>query len=62
MLTRQPDSERQIRLLLRAGGYTQEQQLELRARGQIYRLAPSRVIERGVEFDLAQFTVIQRVS
>jgi hypothetical protein len=60
LLTRQPDPERQIRLLLRAGGYTQEQQLELHVRGQVYRLAPSRMIERGVEFDLAQFTVLQR--
>ena len=58
----QPDSERQIRLLLRAGGFTQEQQLAMHVRGQVYQVAPSRMIESGIEFDLAQFTVIQRMT
>ncbi len=62
LLTRQPDPERQIRLLLRAGGYTRDQQLELHVRGQVYRLGPTRMIETGTEFDLAQFTVIQRIT
>ena len=62
LLTLQPDSERQIRLLLRAGGFTQEQQLAMHVRGQVYQVAPSRMIESGIEFDLAQFTVIQRIT
>ena len=62
LLTRQPDAERRIRLLLRAGGYTQDQQLELRVRGQVYTVAPARLVETGTEFDLGLFTVIQRIS
>ena len=62
LLTRQPDADRQIRLLLRAGAYTQDQQLELRVRGQLYHIGPSRLLETGTEFDLAQFTVLKRLK
>ena len=61
LLTRQPD-DRRIRLLLRAGAYTHDQQLELRVRGQLYRLGPSRNLESAAEFDHGEFRVLQRTA
>ena len=62
LLTRQPDENRQIRVLMRAGSYTQDQQLELRVRGQIYRVAPAKLLETGAEFDHGLFSVAQRIA
>jgi hypothetical protein len=62
LLTRQPDADRQIRVLLRAAAFTPAQQLELRVRGQVYQIAPSKLIESSTEYDLGQFTVLSRAS
>jgi hypothetical protein len=62
LLTRKPDENRQIRILMRAGSYTQNQQLELRVRGQIYRATPARILESAIEFDHGEFRVVQRTA
>lgn len=62
LLTRQPDANRQICVLLRAGSYTHDQEIELRARGQVYRIAPARLLETGAEFDIGQFGVVRRTA
>jgi hypothetical protein len=62
LLTRHPDGDRQIRILMRAGCYTQEQQLELRVRGQVYRVRPVRILENAIEFDHGEFSVRERKS
>ena len=61
LLTRQPE-DRHVRILLRAGAYTHDQQLELRVRGQIYRVGPSKNLESGTEFDHGEFRVLQRMG
>ena len=62
LLTRQPDGNRQIRILMRAGSYTQNQHLELRVRGQVYHVAPARTLESAIEFDHGEFRVTQRTA
>jgi hypothetical protein len=62
LLTARPDADRQIQLLLRPGTYTPNQQLDLRVRGQRYVVTPTKLLEGAIEFDLAQFGIVQRVS
>ena len=62
LLTRKPDADRQVRMLLRAGTYTAGQTLEIRVRGQAVEAAPARLVESTSEYDLAVFTLLRRVA
>jgi hypothetical protein len=62
LLTRKADADRQVRVLMRGGSYTPGQRIELRARGQAYQLTPTKLLASEIEFDLGQFTLVQRVT
>ena len=60
LLSTTPDKHGEIALLLRGGGYSQGQGLEMNVRGKQYRLAPRKLVEGGDDFDWAKFKVTQR--
>jgi cyclic-di-GMP-binding protein len=62
LLTPKPGADRQIRLLLRAGGYTRDQALEMRVHGQAFRITPVKLLESSVEFDEGLFALVERIS
>jgi hypothetical protein len=62
LLTRKPDADRQVRMLLRAGTYTLGQTLEIRVQGQAVEAAPVKLVECAPDYDLAVFTLLRRVA
>lgn len=60
LLSTAPDKNGEISLLLRDGSYSPRQALDMHVRGKIYYLMPSRLVEAGADFDLANFKVMQR--
>jgi len=61
LLSRNPDENGEIKLLLGADTYKPRENLDIKVRNINYLLRPSRLIERGVDFDCAQFEIIPRV-
>jgi len=59
LISRNPDEYGEITLLLPADTFEPEQNLNMLLRGANYQLLPSKVIERGNDFDCAQFAMIQ---
>lgn len=60
LLSTTPDQHGEIALLLRGGGYTLGQGLEMNVRGKQYHLTPRKLVEGGGDFDWAKFKVMQR--
>jgi hypothetical protein len=61
LLSRNPDENGEIKLLLRSDTYKPRENLDIKVRDINYLLRPSKLIERGVDFDCAQFEIIQQV-
>ena len=59
LISRNPDEYGEITLLLPADTFEPEQNLNMLLRGANYQLLPSKVIERGNDFDCAQFAMMQ---
>jgi hypothetical protein len=62
LLTPKPGGDRRILVLLRAGGFTSGQELEMRVHGQAFQISPVRLVESSDEFDLAQFEIAKRIT
>ena len=62
LLSRSPDENGEIKLLLRPDTYKPRENLDIKVRDINYLLRPTKLVERGVDFDCAQFAIIQRVS
>jgi len=60
LLSRNPDENGEIKLLLRADAYKPRENLDIKVRDMNYLLRPSKLIERGLDFDFAHFAIIQR--
>src|SRR4029078_9538014 len=60
LLSRNPDENGEIELLLRADAYKPRENLDIKVRDINYLLRPSKLIERGLYFDFAHFAIIQR--
>jgi len=61
LLSRNPDENGEIKLLLRSDTYKPRENLDLMVRDMKYLLRPSKLLERGVDFDCAQFEIVQGV-
>jgi len=61
LLSRNPDENGEIKLLLRADTYKPRENLDLVVRDIKYSLRPSKLLERGTDFDCAQFAIVQGV-
>lgn len=62
LLTPKPGADRQIHVLLRAGGFTPGQELEMRVHGQAFQISPVKIVEASEEFDIGQFTIVKRIG
>ena len=60
LLSRNPDEHGEITLLLRSDTFRPNQNLDMQVRDTNYLLLPSKLIERGDDFDCAQFAITQR--
>jgi len=60
LLSRNPDENGEIKLLLRADAYKPRENLDIKVRDMNYLLRPSKLIERGLDFDFAHFAINQR--
>lgn len=60
LLSKSPDKNGEILLLLREGSFSPRQALDMNVRGKQYYLMPGRLIEGGEDFDLASFKVMKR--
>jgi hypothetical protein len=61
LLSRNPDENGEIKLLLRSDTYKPRENLDLMVRDMKYLLRPSKLLERGFDFDCAQFEIVQGV-
>jgi len=62
LLTPKPSPDRGIRVLMRAGGFTARQSLEMRVHGQAFRIDAVELLEGTEDYDEAQFKLVERIS
>ncbi|HXD52143.1 MAG TPA: hypothetical protein VN689_09640, partial [Burkholderiales bacterium] len=60
LLSTASDKKGEIALLLRGGGFTSGQMLEMSVRGKRYNIMPSKLVEGGDDFDWAIFKVVKQ--
>jgi hypothetical protein len=60
LLSTTPDKNGDIGLLLKIGGFTQQQALEMTVREKRYYLMPRKLVEDGEDFDWAKFKVMRQ--
>lgn len=59
LLSREPDAEGEIELLLRPGSFSHVKQLQMRFRDRVYRLDLARAIDRSKEYNRSAFRLVE---
>ncbi|MBI4195052.1 MAG: hypothetical protein HY526_08240 [Betaproteobacteria bacterium] len=61
LLASKPDKNREVAIVMRAGSFTRNHNMQMRVRDKAYLLAPSELIEAGGDYDWARFEVVKQL-